>query len=139
MAMQMQTERVRRAEEELKAALEEERDQILRKETERLAKRAGPREATAEYDPATLKLAGEKPPHWHFDLDHLFRYHSPHFSDLAKYALIRQTAKYFAQIILDNTPPGADQSDAIRKLREAVMFANASIALDTTNSANIGR
>ena len=120
--MAMQTERIRRAEEELKAALKE-------YDRELAEKRAAPREATAEYDPATLKLAAEKPPHWHFNLDHLFRYHSPNFSDLAKYALIRQTAKYFAQIILDNTPPGNDQSDAIRKLREVVMMANASIEI----------
>jgi len=33
-----------------------------------------------------------------------------------------------ALVILEHTPPSADQSAAIRKVREAVMTANASIA-----------
>ena len=42
---------------------------------------------------------------------------------------IRAGAKDFAQDILENTPSCADQSAAIRHLREAVMTANAAIAL----------
>jgi hypothetical protein len=34
----------------------------------------------------------------------------------------------FAETIIRNTPPGSDQSAAIRKVREAVMTANAAIA-----------
>ena len=38
----------------------------------------------------------------------------------------------FAKIIVANTSPCADQSPALRKLREAVMTANASIALGSS-------
>jgi hypothetical protein len=65
-----------------------------------------------------------------FDLDHLFTYHAPNARQLTQYEAIRTAAKYFATVLLQNTPACADQSDAIRKLRETVMTANASIALD---------
>jgi hypothetical protein len=41
-----------------------------------------------------------------------------------------QAAKNFAEVILANCPSGADRSDAIRKIREARMTANAAIALN---------
>jgi hypothetical protein len=63
------------------------------------------------------------------DLDELFSYHPVEADQVAKYTAIREAAKQFAQTILDNTPKSADQSASIRKLREAVMTANASIAL----------
>lgn len=61
-------------------------------------------------------------------LDNWFTHHPPSSCDVKKYKIIRDAGKYFANIILENTPPSADQSDAIRKVREAVMTANASIA-----------
>jgi hypothetical protein len=60
----------------------------------------------------------------------LFSYHRPTPDTLPKYAAINQAAKNFAEVILQNCPPSADRSDAIRKIREARMTANASIALD---------
>lgn len=63
------------------------------------------------------------------DLDHIFTYHPPFPDQLPKYNALREAAKAFAQAIVDNTPRGADQSAAIRHVREAVMTANASIAL----------
>ncbi len=63
------------------------------------------------------------------DLDHIFRYHSPTADQQGKYVALRDAAKAFAQAIVDNTPPSADQAAAIRLVREAVMTANASIAL----------
>lgn len=62
------------------------------------------------------------------DIENWFTYHTPREDDLAKYSVIRNTAKSLAHVILDNTPPGADQSAAIRLLRECVMTANAAIA-----------
>lgn len=62
-------------------------------------------------------------------IENLFTYHSPDAAQMAKYEAIRQAAKAFAYIICDNTPSCADQSTAIRKLRESVFCANASIAL----------
>ncbi len=72
-------------------------------------------------------LAGKLKPQ--FDLDHLFKYHSPTPEQLPKYEAIRAAAKVFAKVILDSTPGSADQTAAIRLLRECVMTANASIAL----------
>ena len=64
-----------------------------------------------------------------FDLDHIFTYHPPTPSDVQKYATLRDAAKAFAQVVVDNVPDGPDKSDAIRKIWEAIMTANAAIAL----------
>lgn len=63
------------------------------------------------------------------DLEDIFSYHQPAGGDAERYNLIRAAALRFAEVILDNTPASPDQTAAIRKLREAVMTANASIAL----------
>lgn len=63
-------------------------------------------------------------------IDTLFSYHAPKGDQPKQYEEIRAAAKAFAQIILANTPAGADQTTAIRKLRECVQTANASIALE---------
>lgn len=64
-----------------------------------------------------------------FDLNNVFSYHYPEHEQLAQYEAIRQAAKVFATVICDNTPRCADQVAALRKVREAVWTANASIAL----------
>lgn len=64
-----------------------------------------------------------------FDLDDIFTYHTPTKEQLDAYQAVREGAKAFAKILIDNTPPSADQSAAIRLLRQSVMTANASIAL----------
>ena len=61
-------------------------------------------------------------------LDIWFTYHPPKEEDVKKYTEIRSAARHFAGILIANTPPGADQSAAMRKLRECVMTANAAIA-----------
>ena len=63
-------------------------------------------------------------------LAELFSYHPPTPETLPKFQAINQAAKNFAEVILQNCPPGADRSDAIRKVREARMTANAAIALN---------
>lgn len=63
------------------------------------------------------------------DLDHIFMYHAPVGDDQARYIRLREAAKKFAQVIVDETPPSADQSAAIRHVRDAVMTSNAAIAL----------
>jgi hypothetical protein len=62
-------------------------------------------------------------------LDHIFKYHAPTPDQLPKYEAIRAAAKAFAQVIVDNTPPCADQSAAVRHVRDAAMTANAAVAL----------
>lgn len=62
-------------------------------------------------------------------LDDTFSYHAPEGDQLERYARIRSKAKEFAAVVLANCPSSADRSAALRKVREAVMTANASIAL----------
>jgi hypothetical protein len=69
----------------------------------------------------------------HEKIEELFRYHPPRPDQIPRYETIRNAARYLAQVIVSNTPRGSDQSKAIRKLREAVMAANSSIALDGLN------
>lgn len=62
------------------------------------------------------------------DVENWFTYHKPTDDQLPKYQKIRDAAKVFAKAIVENTPPSADQTVAVRKVREAVMVANQSIA-----------
>ena len=57
-----------------------------------------------------------------------FTYHAPEGDDVERYGRIREAGKAFALVVLQSTPDSADQSAAIRKIREAVMTANAAIA-----------
>ena len=61
-------------------------------------------------------------------LQNWFQYHAPTEGQTALYEELRTAAFDFAGVICKCTPPSADQSAAIRKVREAVMTANASIA-----------
>jgi hypothetical protein len=65
-----------------------------------------------------------------FDPEHVFRYHAPTAEQVARYARIREAAKVLAYTILADTPASADQSAALRLVREAVMTANAAVALN---------
>lgn len=62
-------------------------------------------------------------------IDDLFSYHPPEPEQVAHYEAIREGAKAFATILAAHTPQGADQTAAMRKLRECVMTANAAVAL----------
>jgi hypothetical protein len=59
-----------------------------------------------------------------------FTYHPPQPGQNDRYIAIRNAALEFSQIVIANAPPGADQTAAIRKIREAVMTANAAIACE---------
>ena len=61
-------------------------------------------------------------------LDNWFTYHAPTPDLPAKYEAIRAAGKALAEVIVANAPPSADQTAAIRKVREAVMTANAALA-----------
>jgi hypothetical protein len=61
-------------------------------------------------------------------LKNWFTYHSPNAEQLPKYQEIREKGLALATAIMENTPSSADQTAAVRKVREAVMTANASIA-----------
>lgn len=62
----------------------------------------------------------------------LFTYHRPEGNQGAHYNAINEAALAFARVVLAHTPSSADQSAAIRKIREARMTANSAIACDTT-------
>jgi hypothetical protein len=63
------------------------------------------------------------------DLEHVFTYHPPSPDTLPRYQVLRERGKALAAAIVQLCPEGVDQSAAIRKVREAVMTANAAIAL----------
>lgn len=66
------------------------------------------------------------------DMDELrqqFTHHPPHADQVRRYERIRDAAHGFAKEIVECCPPSADRTVAIRKIREAVMVANASIAI----------
>lgn len=74
-------------------------------------------------------FAGKAPPGWK-PLEEIFKYHAPNDSQIPRYQKIRDAALAFAQVITECAPNGADKTAAIRKIREAVMTANAAIALE---------
>lgn len=61
-------------------------------------------------------------------LENWFTYHSPSAEQFPKYLAIREAGMAFARIVAENSPASADQTAAIRKIREAVMTANQAIA-----------
>lgn len=61
-------------------------------------------------------------------LDNWFKYHKPTDGQPEKYEELRAAGKVLAETIVRLTPPSADQSAAIRLVREAVFTANAAIA-----------
>jgi hypothetical protein len=62
-------------------------------------------------------------------LKNWFTYHAPEDEiAIAKYRAIREAGLHLAESIVANTPSSADQTAAVRKVREAVMTANAAIA-----------
>jgi hypothetical protein len=65
-------------------------------------------------------------------IEELFTYHAPTGKEPELYSRIRAAAKVLARVIDECCPAGPDRSAAVRKVREAVMTANASIA---TNNA----
>jgi hypothetical protein len=65
------------------------------------------------------------------EIQKLFTYHAPKPGQPERYEAIRSAARNLATVIVENTPSSADQSAAIRYLRECVMTANASIAMES--------
>lgn len=61
-------------------------------------------------------------------IDRAFTYHSPKADQPERYGMIRDGAKSLAKVIVGLTPESREQSLALTKLEEAVMFANAAIA-----------
>jgi hypothetical protein len=62
-------------------------------------------------------------------IEEIFTYHPPTEDQHPAYEAIRLWGRSLASIIVQYCPPCADRSAAIRKVREAVMTANAAVAL----------
>jgi hypothetical protein len=70
-------------------------------------------------------------------IHHLLTYLPPTQDQIPRYQQLREAGEKFARAILHLCPPGPDQYDAIRKVREAVMTANAGIACHRPFSASV--
>jgi len=57
-----------------------------------------------------------------------FTYHPPKGDQITRYEEIREAAKKFAYLIVDNTPESDEQKQALMLLNLATMSANAAIA-----------
>lgn len=62
------------------------------------------------------------------ELKKFFVHHPPKGNQAARYEMIRELALAMATAINELVPTCADQTAAIRKVREAMMTANAGIA-----------
>lgn len=62
------------------------------------------------------------------EIENWFSYHRPIGDQPERYERIRAKAKEFAELIVASTPACADQTAALRKLRECVMAVNLTIA-----------
>lgn len=61
-------------------------------------------------------------------IEHDFTYHPPILEQQPVFAAIREDAKQLAYTIVKETPECREQSLALNKLEEAVMWANAAVA-----------
>ena len=71
-------------------------------------------------------------------LDETFRYHAPTHSQIIRYAGLRDAARFLAGLVLSECPDSAERTLAVRKVQEAVMWANASIAINESDAADGG-
>lgn len=62
------------------------------------------------------------------ELDNWFTYHSPIGNQSERYEAIRNKAKELAELFVNSSQSSADQTAALRKLRETVMAMNLAIA-----------
>lgn len=62
------------------------------------------------------------------EIEQLFTYHAPKPDQIARYGTLRDAGKELAILLIDTCPDSRERDQAIDKLREAIMWANASIA-----------
>lgn len=64
------------------------------------------------------------------DIESVFTYHAPFGDQPARYIALRAKAKELAELVVASTPVSREQSVALTKLQESIMWANASIAIN---------
>jgi hypothetical protein len=67
-------------------------------------------------------------------LDNWFTHHPPHGNQPYRYSGIRQSGRRLAEVIEELAPSGPEKEQALAKVREAVMWANAAIACNESQS-----
>jgi hypothetical protein len=102
---------------------------------------AGMAERFNEAEARNQSLAKPRPQLGQSDSDVLnsFDHHAPDAAQVERITEVRNACKHAAQVILAVCPHSADRSAAIRLLREAMMTANASIALEPGTPAVAAR
>lgn len=63
-------------------------------------------------------------------LDEMFMHHKPFGNQAARYEDLRDAGKWFAELVNRYCPESREQSLAITNIQQAVMWANASIAIN---------
>ena len=66
-----------------------------------------------------------------YDVDNVFKYHSPKPGQPEKYEKLRAKAKELAELYFELCPMSRERSIALTELEGSIMFANASIARNT--------
>ena len=64
------------------------------------------------------------------NLDNVFTYHAPKGDQQERYVALRVKARELAQLVMDRTPTSREQSLALTSIQQAVMWANAAIAIN---------
>jgi hypothetical protein len=64
------------------------------------------------------------------DLDNIFTYHAPKNDQPFRYTAIRDKAKELALLIQQMVPDSRERSVALTSLQQAIMWANAAIAIN---------
>lgn len=72
------------------------------------------------------------------DIQNMFTYHPPKPGQPELYEALRDKARELAELIVTSCPYNAESGTAIDKVREAVMWANASIACGDRLQARAG-
>lgn len=72
------------------------------------------------------------------DLDNVFTYHPPFGNQAERYEALRNSARNFAWTVQNFTPESREQSVALTNIQQAVMWANAAIAINETEKKEEG-
>lgn len=68
-------------------------------------------------------------------VNNIFVYHPANESQVERYESLRAEAKSLTHTILSHTPKSREQSLAITSLQQAIMWANAAIAINESNKS----
>ena len=75
---------------------------------------------------------------WYNEIQEGFKYHKPNEEQIKAIDAIRSKSKELAELIVDLVPEGAEKMQAITYIRQAIMFANAGIAINAVDAIAYG-